>query len=102
MIGDQIDIDFTTRARGTDPQTSHDAAATAGDFAHGHYALILGALATRDGTIYELAERTKLSHVQVARRLPEMRDAVPAKVRQTDKTRPGPSGRACVVWEAAR
>lgn len=96
-------LDFTKRARRTDPQTSHEAAETVGQFAHGHYALILGSLGLHGmQTIYELATRTGLSHVQVARRLPEMEAVVPPMVRRTERTRPSPSGRGCTVWEAMR
>lgn len=103
MIGEQIDIDFSKRARREDPETSKDAAARAGEFAHGHYALILGALGIHGPqTIYELASRTGLSHVQVARRLPEMASSTPQMVRRTENTRPSPSGRDCKVWEALR
>ena len=49
-------------------------------------------------TIHELAQATGLSHVQVARRLPEMR----GRAVVTARTRPGPAGRLCRVWRAAR
>jgi hypothetical protein len=102
MSEPQLPLDFSKRARRADPQTSHDAAASAGEFAHGHYALILGSLGLHgEQTIYQLAEHTGLSHVQVARRLPEMADAVPAMAKRTNRTRPSPSGRDCTVWERA-
>lgn len=102
MSEPQLPLDFTTRARRSDPQTSHDAAAGAGEFAHGHYALILGSLGLHGAqTIYEIADHTGLSHVQVARRLPEMAQMVPPMARRTDRTRPGRSGRECLVWERA-
>lgn len=86
------------RARRTDPETSH-AAAKAVDFAHGHFALIMGSLKEHGaGTIYEIAERTGLDHVQVARRLPELARANPPVVRRTAERRKSPKGRACDVW----
>ena len=94
-----MEIDFDKRARGSDPQTSHDAAARVIDFAHGHYALILGALGLHretGGTIYELAGWTGLTHVQVARRTAELHDA--GRAAPADETRPGPSKRGCRVW----
>lgn len=98
-----MDLDLAKRrARSTDPQTSHEAAAAANELAQGHYALILGALGLHGAqTIYELADRTGLSAVQVARRLPEMAATAPAMARRTTRTRPSPSGRGCTVWEHA-
>jgi hypothetical protein len=93
----QLDIDFSKRARSGDPETSHAAARNAVTFAHGHHALVLGALKLYGPqTIYELAERTKLSPVQVARRLPEL---APMAYR-TGEQRPSPTGNACGVWAA--
>jgi hypothetical protein len=92
----QIDIDFSKRARSRDPETSHRAAAKAVSFAHGHYALIIGSLGLHGPqTIYELAANIGLTHVQVARRLPEITEVVC----RTGKTRPGPTGRDCGVWD---
>ena len=93
----QLDIDFSKRARRSDPETSHAAARAAGAFAHGHYALILGALAEGPKTIYEIAARTGLDHVQVARRMSELQSNPPRVVR-TGTTRPGPTGHKCAVW----
>jgi hypothetical protein len=84
------------RARREDPITSQLAAAAAKDLAGEHYCAILDALDAGDGTIYELAQRTGLTHVQVARRMPELEKL--RLVTTTDETRPSPSGRACRVW----
>lgn len=84
------------RARRRDPETSHAAASRASEFAAVHMAAIRKALTLGSGTIYEIAERTGLDHVQVARRLPEMRDA-----KVSDEKRCGPTGRMCRVWELA-
>lgn len=90
----QLALEFT-RARRDDPETSKAAARNVENFAHGHYALIAGALKLHGpGTIYELAAWTKLSHVQVARRLPEMS----AIAERTGEKRPSPSGNGCGVW----
>jgi hypothetical protein len=47
-------------------------------------------------TIHELAACTGLTHVQIARRLPES----PALFQPTAALRAGPSGRRCRVWRA--
>lgn len=88
------------RARREDPATSQLAAAAAKDLAGEHYCAILDALDAGDGTIYELALRTGLTHVQVARRMPELEKAL--KATTTDETRASPSGRACRVWTRYR
>jgi hypothetical protein len=91
----QIDIDFSKRARSSDPETSHAAARKAVNFAHGHYAKIIGALKLfGPQTIYELAANTGLTHVQVARRMPELSEVVC----RTEETRPSPTGNPCRVW----
>lgn len=96
----QFPIDFERRARGSDPETSHESAARLPNFAHGHYALILGSLKL-DGeqTIYELARSTGLTHVQVARRTAELHDA--GYARPSGDTRESPTGRNCRVWRLA-
>lgn len=88
--------DTRTRARATDPHTSHEAAERASDLAPVHYREIGAALKRSPGTIYSLAWRTGLSHVQVARRLPEMQKLGLAE--PTGETAPSPWGRACRVW----
>jgi predicted ArsR family transcriptional regulator len=95
----QLPIDFSKRARATDPATSHAAAARAGQFAGQHHAVILGDLVTRGpGTIHELAARTGLDHVAVARRMGELGKR--GVIERTGTTRPSPSGRECDVWRA--
>lgn len=92
----QLDLQLQPRARSTDPETSHQAAARVIDFSGGHYALILGALGLHgEGTIYDLAEQTRLTHVQVARRIAELDQL---RVEPTGKTKFSPSGRSCRVW----
>lgn len=69
------------RARSTDPETSHDAAANAEKFARTHAGRIAVALmAMGSGTADEIARITGLSVVQVDRRLPEMKSAGLARV----------------------
>lgn len=81
------------RARRCDPDTSHASAARVGEFDAIHFDKIKKALAT-PGTIYDLADRTGLDAVQIARRLPEMRG-----VRRNGKKKPSPRGRPCGEWE---
>lgn len=85
------------RARREDPATSQLAAAQAGALAEDHMAKIREALGEHGSqTIYELAARTRLSHVQIARLLPYMEVFIP-----TSPTRSGPTGRHCRVWRIA-
>ena len=99
MSAPPLALDFTTRARRDDPVTSHQAAARVAEFAHAHQAVIVGSLMSQGaGTIYEIAARTGLDHVQVARRMPELEALQVA--RPTAETKPSPKGRACRVWEA--
>lgn len=61
------------RARLTDPDTSVEAGDRASPIAREHYKRISEALALYgQGTIYDIARWSSLTHVQVARRLPEM------------------------------
>lgn len=92
------------RARRTDPETSHAAAAAAGPVQAAHAARILEALRAGPGTIYEIGERCGLSHVQVARTIaqlgkPEVRAA---RVLRDEAGYPvkraAPTGRMCRVW----
>jgi predicted ArsR family transcriptional regulator len=94
----QIDIDFT-RARHSDPDTSHASAARVGEFDGAHFAAIRAALKTRGPmTFHEIAGVTGLDGQQVNKRLPELEAA--QLVRTTGEKRPSPSGRACRVWES--
>ncbi len=99
MTRPQLAFDFTKRVRRRDPATSRAAAARAGEFGSDHHAKIIGSLLTQGpATIYELADRTKLDHVAVARRMSELEKLGVA--RPTQDMRASPSGRACRVWEA--
>jgi hypothetical protein len=69
------------RARATDPETSHAAAARAGLFAKGHASRILAALhELGSATAHEIAAATGLTVVQIDRRLPELERAGKARV----------------------
>lgn len=78
-------------ARRRDPETSHEAAKRAASFADGHRTRILAAL---EGalTIKELAQRTGLDHVAIARRMPELQRMGLAQ--PTDTRRAG-----CRAWK---
>lgn len=92
------------RARRRDPHTSKIAALRATEFAEHHVDVIRAALKQGPATIYELAERTGLDHVAIARRMVEMQVTGMARVRRkadgSPETRQGKSGRPCRVWEA--
>jgi DNA-binding GntR family transcriptional regulator len=69
--------------------------------AHDHHAKILDALEKHDGTIYELAAATGLTHVQVARRMPELQTAE-RHASWPAKRAPARAVGQCRVWELAR
>lgn len=94
---EQLGLTFEpVRARRRDPATSQASASRVREFDAEHYTKILDALEHADGSIYQIAERTGLTHVQVARRMPELEAG--HKVTTTDETRVSPSGRGCRVW----
>lgn len=94
----QAGLDFTSRARTDDPDTSKAAGRAAGATAQAHYALILEALREHGpGTYHEIAGWTWLPPVSVGRRMGEMQTA--ALVERTTFTRPSPAGCECAVWE---
>lgn len=82
------------QARNSDPATSKDAARKAASFANNHRDRIHAALAT-PGTIKDLAERTGLDHVAVARRMKELQ-AMGLATPTDDERRDG-----CRVWRRA-
>lgn len=79
------------RARRRDPSTSHTAAKRVSGVAINHRNVIMAALAT-PGTIYDIGARCGMSHVQVARRLPELEEMGLAA--PTEEKRDG-----CRVWK---
>jgi predicted transcriptional regulator len=68
----QLSLDMAPRARRSDPQTSHAAAARAASFASTHAGRIHVALTQGPATAHELSERTGLSVVQIDRRVSQM------------------------------
>ena len=84
-----------TLARRSDPSTSHAAAKRASRVAPNHRNIITAALEHGPATIYDLAARTGLSHVQIARRLPECEQIGTAH--PTDQKRDG-----CRLWAKGR
>lgn len=93
----QLSFDDAPRSRSGDPASSHAAARRSRSFAQAHADAIRNAL-RRDGpaTIHDLAARTGIDAVAVARRMSELQRsgaAVP-----TNDTRPSPSGPPCRVW----
>ena len=82
------------RARKRDPETSQRAGRNARQFAAGHFALILDALALGPGTAKEIALRSGLDYVAVARRMNELQQA--GKVALTGEERDN-----CREWRAA-
>lgn len=96
-----INIDFSPRisARSSDPITSHLAAESAIKFAIGHAAVVLNCLnGYGPQTIDEIAARTGLTSVQVARRTPELQRNGLAK--PNGEHRPSSSGCPQRVWVA--
>lgn len=85
-------------ARHTDPATSHLAAQMAIVFLDGHQAQILAALEDGPAGKSELARRTGLDHVAIARRLPELQRE--GKAHPTGRTVPSASGRPEREWAA--
>ena len=94
-------LDDGPRARQSDPWTSHAAAHRAAEFAGTHTDIILACL-MRHGpqTIDEIAKRTPLNSVQIARRLSECDRRGLAE--PTGLCRMSASGRPERVWRASR
>jgi hypothetical protein len=85
------------RARRLDPETSHEAAEKAAGFAARHEAAIFGAIhdsGPRGATAKEIARSTRLTDVQVNRRLGNMGER--GLIRRNGEKRDG-----CMVWVRA-
>jgi DNA-binding MarR family transcriptional regulator len=94
---DQIDLDFTARARASDPGTSHAAARRIADRLSGLQARVLDALrecGTRGATTHELADMLRLDLVTVSPRLKPLELA--GRVVRTTERREGRT-----VWRVA-
>ena len=102
MSGDQAGLEQEApRARQTDPSTSHKAGRRASGFAAPHRALILASLMYHgEADIYEIAFRTGLDHVAVARRMPELRRIGLAE--PTGKYALTPTGCRARMWRATQ
>lgn len=93
-------LDHTPRARSTDPQTSHQAAARADRFARGHHKLILDyltSIAPRSAHYVTIAQATGLERHAVGRRLGELANAGLILCTGTLTLPNGNSGRAWTV-----
>ena len=89
------------RARNSDPETSHQAAARVDEFAHSHRELIMTAIAHYGAmTVDEIAAKTGLKTQQVNKRLPELERH--RKAQPTGATRKSASGRDARVWGVYR
>ena len=98
---DLFDPTYASRklARNSDPKTSHKAARQVSIFQNNHHRAIYQALQTmKDGTFYEIAERSGLEPASVWRRLNEMEKG--GLIQPTGGERRGPTGRMCRVWRA--
>jgi DNA-binding HxlR family transcriptional regulator len=87
------------RARRSDPQTSHAAAADAKDLAKQHAILILGALRYGPAGCDRIASITRLSPYQVSKRLSELEKARAIKL--TGRTVKSNAGRQQREWALA-
>lgn len=94
-MNQQLALSFEpVRARRRDPETSQRAGRNARQFAAGHFALILDALAVGPGTAKEIALRASLEYVAVNRRMNELQQA--GRVVTTGVVRDG-----CREWRLA-
>ena len=88
------------RARFSDPDTSHEAAAKVVEFSARMYKKIHAELLNGDGTYEELADRLNFRRDQLCKRLPEMQRI--GIVQLTGEKRAGSSGRMQRVWRAVK
>ena len=78
-MSEQIVLDFSKRARRSDPETSKDAARKAAKFIGGHKRRILDYLEEIhpwSADYIQIAKETGLTEVQVGRRLVDLREAL--------------------------
>lgn len=94
----QSDLFEPPRARRTDPETSHSAAAQAKQLAAAHQSMILEAMRDADSAIgaEQIAERIGLQAYQVRKRLPELQDQ--HRIELAPGERKTSSGRAERLW----
>lgn len=90
----QMSLDFSHRARRSDPLTSHVAAKHA---RQDLYLCIVTALSRLgEGTFYDIARYAQIDPIDVARRMKNLERK--GLVIRTDQTRAGPTGNQCTVW----
>ncbi len=93
--------DARTKARTTDPATSHAAARAARETAADHQRTILAVMRCgADWTADEIAAQCNLDRHQIGRRLGELERA--GLVRKSGATRPTATGRQANCYEAVR
>jgi predicted ArsR family transcriptional regulator len=93
--------DARTKARTTDPATSHAAARAAAGTAADHHRTILDVMRCgTDWTADEIALHCHLDRHQIGRRLGELERA--GKVRKSGATRPTATGRQANCYEVVR
>lgn len=91
------------RARRADPQTSHEAAKRAAEFASNHEARIFEAIkasAARGATAKEIAAVADLTDVQVSRRLKAMSETERIERRALTDCSGFESRNGCAIWWA--
>lgn len=94
-----LDFDARTHARRSDPATSKAAAAAAGELAKSHAEAIMACLKQYGYlTAEEIGDRTGLSMVQVARRLPDLEHLQLAE--PIDRVKLTRSRRPARMWRA--
>jgi predicted ArsR family transcriptional regulator len=91
-------LEKSPRARRLDPQTSHDAAASAKDLAKQHAVLILGALNYGPACVDRIAAITKLTPYQVSKRMSELAQPGTEAIELTTRKVKGSSGRMQREW----
>lgn len=103
-MNQQLALTFEpVRSRSRDPETSQRAGRNARQFAAGHFALILDALADDVGRTYkQIAERCGLEQHAVARRLKEMEAAGLVRRKEVGRNEKGVmqyvEANGCAIW----
>lgn len=90
----QLALNFTHRARKSDPLTSHVSARRASSRM---YEVIVNTLTViGEGTSWEIAAYAHIDPIDVARRMKKLEEA--GHVVRTDKVRNNDKGNPCTVW----
>ena len=91
-------IETRKLARKSDPHTSHLAASQVAQFSSAHYDAIITAMRKirRPAGAHEIANRSKLTQVQVCKRLPELERM--GFIEATELTRKTETGRSERLW----